>query len=192
MIISPFLKDLSFLPDPKMILIGGTSGSGKSTFLNEYLSSYRVLDVDLIHYELHQTHDRSQNLSYSIQELSKRVQDQIQDRKSFIYPGTHTRLGTVLNRLIEAKQKNFSTAFIFLEVSPKIAYLRNQKRVQSGGHGETILFQKIETKYKYGKKVYKFFETGKIQSEDQKQDLEKRNLDPIAAQMLVDFLHLTK
>jgi predicted ABC-type ATPase len=192
MIVSPFLEDLKYLPNPKMILVGGTSASGKSTFINQHLNEYEVLDVDLIHFELFKTHNRENNLDKSIRELSLRVYNYILSQKSFVYPGTHAKLGTVLNRIIEAKEQDFSTAFIFLDISPELAYQRNQKRVLKGGHGKTISLEKIKTKAKYGKEVYDFFSTGKVQTESQKIDLERRLLTPVGVQLLLDFLYYEK
>lgn len=126
---------------PWLLLLMGPNGAGKSTFYNNYLKMDPLLkDIPFLNTDIVAAKkSASQNpdiktLLLSGIEVHKQIQQNLQERKSFIYETTGA--GRLALKLMgQAKEQGFQVATIFIGLSKvELSHLRVRQRYAQGGH----------------------------------------------------------
>ncbi len=134
----------------ELVIIAGPNGSGKTTFANNYLTSYKAefLNADDIAKELSPNNFEKVRISAG-KIFLKKAKAFIKGKKSFVIESTLA--GSYLQSLIkEVKNLNYSVKiiFIFLE-NERMALERIRERVMKGGH--SVLDEDVIRRFKRSK-----------------------------------------
>lgn len=135
---------------PKAIFLGGPAGSGKSTFIRQYLSAqdFKIINID-DEYEsmLKKAKMSMRQTQYTADELSKaaklqaaakkitdeKLQKHLSNLDNIIIDGTAAAKNPILKRKDELESLGYDTMMILIFVSPLTSLQRNAQRGQSGG-----------------------------------------------------------
>ena len=131
---------------PKLIILAGGNGSGKSTFYSKYLASYKdakYLNADnyLKNKKLEQTPENTKKAQSNIREACENM---IESRQSFVFETVFSH-NSKLGLIQKAKQNNFHVILIYLYLkSDDLNVARVSQRVREGGHD--VPEEKIRTR----------------------------------------------
>lgn len=120
---------------PKLLIIGGSNGSGKTTFANEFLQHEPLiyLGADAIAYEL----DAKNPMKHAFQAgrlFSERLADHIECKTSLIIESTLSGL-SLKKHIQRAKEQGYRVELVYLFLdSTDLCNERIQERVAKGGH----------------------------------------------------------
>jgi len=136
-------------------VIGG-SASGKNYWYERNLQEIPLVDIDVYTKQLalDTGGDPRKLVSKGIAMCNKELGNCFEKGESVGQTGTGANTKGVYNRLKKAKDAGFNTALILISVDPEVAIERNQQRVDSGGHGDTLSADKITRTNGYARKTY--------------------------------------
>ncbi|CAN5529849.1 zeta toxin family protein [soil metagenome] len=120
---------------PKLIIIGGANGSGKTTFAREIVHSISIkfLGADEIAAELNQREPEKVAIE-AARIFSKRFDDALESGESLIVESTLSGL-SLKKYLTKAREKKFNISIFFVYLdSPELCVRRVAARVKKGGH----------------------------------------------------------
>lgn len=123
------------MEQPKLIIIGGANGSGKTTFAREIVANFGIkyLGADEIAAEL----DSKQPEKVAIEAarvFSRRFNNSIEIGESLIVESTLSGL-SLKKFLVKARENNFSISIFFVYLdSAELCVQRVSARVAKGGH----------------------------------------------------------
>jgi len=146
-----FIKESKELPSNKYIdaviednekvyiLIGGTLGAGKSTWVTSHLPNVKLIDADEFALELANGDTSNEKLrSVAIQAIKMKqaaVESALMTGTTFIEMGTSANSQSTLKKIQKAKALGFTTLFILIATTPEEAIKRNHQRIESGQRG---------------------------------------------------------
>lgn len=142
------------------ILIGGTLGAGKSTWVSKYLPNVKLIDADEFAMELtggNVSNDSLRSISTQALKIKQSaVKSSLLKKETFIEMGTSANSSSTIKKIELAKKLGFTTVFIFISTTPEEAVKRNHQRIKEGGRGvspekEYRIFQA----YKDAKQTFK-------------------------------------
>lgn len=125
---------------PTMVLVGGTMGSGKSTWVNEHLKDIiRIIDADELAIEMAApSTDNDVIRSFSSKALAakkKITKELLEAKESFVDMGTLANKEATLKKAKLAKELGFWVISVMIVTSPEESVRRNRKRIADGGRG---------------------------------------------------------
>ena len=119
----------------ELIIIAGPNGSGKTTFANDFLTSYKAefLNADNIARELSPNNFEKVRISAG-KIFLKKAKKLISEEQSFVIESTLS--GNYLQSLVkQVKAKSYIVIIIFLFLeNEQVALKRIEERVMKGGH----------------------------------------------------------
>lgn len=141
-----FLKSLPKMEGNFYVFVMGGTASGKNYFYEKNLSRFPLVDIDAYIKQLTGGDDtqRGKFVAKAIQMVNKDIEKKLVDRQSFAQTGSGSNYKGLYNRLKKAKDAGFSVVIVLVETNLDTAIARNQKRVQSGGHGINLTAEKIK------------------------------------------------
>lgn len=129
---------------PVFILIAGSVGAGKSFVVNKNLPSVDTIDPDKFTVELGKGVYDGKNVAKSMAMVKKAVAERLDKKQTFLQQGTSANLQSTINKLKKAKEKGFTTVLLYVDAPIEQALKQVERRVQGGGHGDTIDRRKVE------------------------------------------------
>ena len=142
--------------NPIYVYVIGGSASGKNYWYENNLADIPLVDIDEFVKRLAKEtgNDPRKLVSKGIALVNKELTDKFTNGISVGQTGTGGNTKGVYNRLKKAKDAGFETALILVDTDPEEAIARNQQRVQSGGHGDTLSDDKIRRTNEYARKTF--------------------------------------
>lgn len=123
------------MKQPKLIIIGGANGSGKTTFAREIVANFGInyLGADEIAAELNAAEPEKVAIE-AARIFSKRLNESIENGESLIVESTLSGL-SLKKFLLKARRKNFDVSIFFVSLdSAELCVQRVSARVAKGGH----------------------------------------------------------
>ncbi len=131
------LAELLASPAPKLWVLVGSNGAGKSTFFNRFLRSSGLRFVNADEIALTLESETLQERPYLAAQIADAVRrDLIRDRQSFCMETVFSDpQGEKVQWLRDVQQGGYLVVLIWLRIaSPALSIARVQQRVESGGH----------------------------------------------------------
>lgn len=175
------------------VVVAGSTGSGKSFIVNRDLPDINVIDPDEFTMQLGSGVYDGKNVAKSMAMVKKAVQERLSNKSTFLQQGTAANLQLTINKLKKAKESGFKTVLLYIDAPVEQAIKQIEKRVSSGGHGESIDIKKVENTSAGAKLTFRALsgvDYDKATSEDiirVEQALEKTTKDLKKAQEFLDF-----
>ena len=175
------------------VVVAGSTGSGKSFIVNRDLPDINVIDPDEFTMQLGNGVYDSKNVAKSMAMVKKEVATRLSNKSTFLQQGTAANLQSTINKLKKAKESGFKTVLLYIDAPVEQAIKQIEKRVSSGGHGESIDIKKVENTSAGAKLTFRALsgvDYDKATSEDiirVEQALEKTTKDLKKAQEFLDF-----
>lgn len=131
------INDLSsYLEDKLFISVGGGIGAGKSYFINKILNKIvgdmPVMDVDEYTAQLSGGKYNREMSGKARAPFRADLDKMLHGDKSFIYTGTNANLKGTADKLQTAKDNEFTTVLIHIDIPLELALQQSQKRAEAG------------------------------------------------------------
>lgn len=124
---------------PVYVIVGGTMGAGKSTWVNQTLEGLiPVIDPDEIACKLANSCDQVHIRSFSHKALAlknQKIAELFSEGKSFVDMGTMANKNSTIKKVKLAREMGFTVLFVMVSTSPEESLRRNRKRIAEGGRG---------------------------------------------------------
>lgn len=121
------------------ILVGGTLGAGKSTWVRKNLPEFEILDADDFSMALAGGSVDPEDLrvvsSQALANKKKAASENLSGGKSFVDMGTSANTGAAIDKIKIAKKLGYLTVYLHFMTTPEEAKKRNRERIASGGRG---------------------------------------------------------
>ncbi len=179
--------------EPIYVIVAGSVGSGKSFIVDRDLPNIAVIDPDKYTMELGNGVYDSKNVAKSMAMVKKEVATRLSNKSTFLQQGTAANLQSTINKLKKAKESGFKTVLLYIDAPIEQAIKQIEKRVSTGGHGESIDIKQVENTSAGAKLTFRALsgvDYDKATSEDiirVEQALEKTTKDLKKAQEFLDF-----
>lgn len=135
-------NQLNFYPKKIFILIGGGSASGKNHYASKL--KYKLIDIDEINKNLNNGRINVRTtINKAINEMKKQLEQNFRLGKSIVHVTTASNFKGTENKFKLAKRYGYKTVFVNVKTTLARAILNNEKRMNEGGHGETIPYWKF-------------------------------------------------
>ena len=145
---------------PRVIIIAGSNGSGKTTFAREFLPVEgrcpTFINADLIAEGLSPFEPEKANIT-AMRLMAERIRDCVTHRQDFAIESTLAGR-TYANLIQRWKQIGYVVKIVFLQLdSPEMAVARVQHRVRMGGHNvpEAVIRRRYEQGWSNFQNIYK-------------------------------------
>ena len=121
------------------ILVGGTLGAGKTTWVKNNLPEFEILDTDDFSMKLAggsvDPEDLKRVSSQALADKKKAVSGNLYTGRSFVDMGTSANTGAAIDKIKTAKKLGYLTVYLHFMTTPEEAKRRNRERIASGGRG---------------------------------------------------------
>jgi len=129
---------------PVYVVVAGSLGSGKSFLVNKHLPGVDSVDQDEFNKKLGGGVYTEENVKDAMAMVRQTVAENFANKKTFIQQGTSSNLQIAINKLKSGKQHGFVTVLLYVDTPIEQAVKQVEKRLSSGGHGETIGKRDVE------------------------------------------------
>jgi len=130
----------TYLEDKLFIAVGGGIGSGKSYFVDNVIKKIvgdmLTFDVDAMNREMSDGVYKAELTGKAITKMRSGLDNALKGNQSFIYSGTNSSYLVLSKRLQTAKENNFTTVIIHIDVPFEKAIEQNKGRASTGIHSE--------------------------------------------------------
>lgn len=152
------IEDLkTYLEDKLFIVVGGGIGSGKTYFvdntLKKVVGDLLTFDVDAINRELGGGVYKRELAGQALARMRKGLEQSLRGKQSVIFSGTNSKYEALVKRLQIAKENNFTTILIHIDVPLEQALKQNKERASTGIHPE-VPEEKLVRTNKNSKEVF--------------------------------------
>jgi predicted ABC-type ATPase len=117
---------------PQFLIVLGGAGSGKNHFIEHTYpyQAYKLIDVDQIKKDV--------ALSTAISSIKPMLEKAFKQGKNIAHPTTGSNLKGLQNKILLAKQFNYTITVVLIDTEPHNAINQVRNRVRSGGHNVEI------------------------------------------------------
>ena len=128
---------------PIYVVVAGSVGSGKSYIVDNHLD-IETIDPDKFTVELGGGIYDAKNVAKSMAMVKKAVAERLEKKQTFLQQGTSANLQSTITKLKTAKKNGFITVLLYVDTPVEQAMAQIEKRVSTGGHGDSIDRKKVE------------------------------------------------